>query len=151
METLTLCTQDLPRTHLAHDRLGSVVFIIIITTITIVMITVINTIKLFIINNNNKNLITIVSYLCVLTAEDTQNVIAALPPQQVIYFQASVDNQNLTLDASTGNNYTITFPLPLPAQAFWSLTLYNATSLNLIVHPINRYNINDRVSLSEKM
>jgi len=63
----------------------------------------------------------------VLTAEDTQNVIAALPPQQVIYFQASVDNQNRTLDASTGNNYTITFPLPLPAQAFWSLTLYNAT------------------------
>lgn len=84
--------------------------------------------------------------MCVLTAEDTQNVIAALPPQQVIYFQASVDNQNLTLDASTGNNYTITFPLPLPAQAFWSLTLYNATSLNLIVNPINRYNINDRVS-----
>jgi len=81
----------------------------------------------------------------VLTAEDTQNVIAALPPQQVIYFQASVDNQNRTLDASTGNNYTITFPLPLPAQAFWSLTLYNATSLNLIVNPINRYTINDRV------
>lgn len=81
----------------------------------------------------------------VLTAEDTQNVIAALPPQQVIYFQASVDTQNRTLDASTGNNYTITFPLPLPAQAFWSLTLYNATSLNLIVNPINRYTINDRV------
>lgn len=53
METLTLCTQDLPRTHLAHYRLGSVVFIIIITTITIVMIIVINAIKLFIINNNN--------------------------------------------------------------------------------------------------
>ncbi len=84
--------------------------------------------------------------VCVLTAEDTQNVIAALPPQQVIYSQASVDTENRTLDASTGNNYTITFPLPLPAQAFWSLTLYNATSLNLIVNPINRYTINDRVS-----
>ncbi|DBA92269.1 TPA: hypothetical protein ACH3X2_003703 [Trebouxia sp. C0005] len=81
-----------------------------------------------------------------LRAQDTQNVIAALPPQQVIYFQASVDNQNRTLDASTGNNYTITFPLPLPAQAFWSLTLYNATSLNLIVNPINRYTVNDRTS-----
>ncbi len=87
----------------------------------------------------------------VLTAEDTQNVIAALPPQQVIYFQASVDTQNRTLDASTGNNYTITFPLPLPAQAFWSLTLYNATSLNLIVNPINRYTINDRVSCLRKV
>ena len=86
-----------------------------------------------------------------LNAEDTQNVIAALPPQQVIYFQASVDTQNRTLDASTGNNYTITFPLPLPAQAFWSLTLYNATSLNLIVNPINRYTINDRVSSLRKV
>ena len=80
-------------------------------------------------------------------AEDTQTVIAALPPQHVIYFQTSVDSQNRTLDASKGNNYTITFPLPLPAQSFWSLTLYNATSLNLINNTINRYTIGDRVSI----
>jgi len=80
-------------------------------------------------------------------AEDTQTVIAALPPQQVIYFQTFVDSQNRTLDASKGNNYTITFPLPLPAQSFWSLTLYNATSLNLINNTINRYTIGDRVSI----
>ena len=80
-------------------------------------------------------------------AEDTQNVIAALPPSQVIYFQTSIDSENRTLDASTGNNYTITFPLPLPAQAFWSLTLYNATNLNLINNTINRYDIGDRVSI----
>ena len=92
-----------------------------------------------------------INSVCVLTAEDTQNVIAALPPQQAIYFQATVDTQNRTLDASTGNDYTITFPLPLPAQAFWSLTLYNATSLNLIVNPINRYTINDRVSYPIKI
>ncbi len=80
-------------------------------------------------------------------AEDTQTVIAALPPQHVIYFQTSVDSQNRTLDASKGNNYTITFPLPLPAQSFWSLTLYNATSLNLINNTINRYTIGDRAYL----
>ena len=91
-----------------------------------------------------------INSVCVLTAEDTQNVIAALPPQQVIYFQATVDTQNRTLDASTGNEYTITFPLPLPAQAFWSLTLYNA-GLNQIVNPINRYTINDRVSFPIKI
>lgn len=79
-------------------------------------------------------------------AKDTQTVIAALPPQQVIYFQTFVDSQNTTLDASKGNNYTITFPLPLPAQSFWSLTLYNATSLNLINNTINRYTIGDRTS-----
>ncbi|KAL0038112.1 hypothetical protein WJX79_003329 [Trebouxia sp. C0005] len=81
-----------------------------------------------------------------LRAQDTQTVIAALPPQQVIYFQTFVDSQNRTLDSSKGNNYTITFPLPLPAQAFWSLTLYNATSLNLINNTINRYTIGDRTS-----
>lgn len=79
-------------------------------------------------------------------AEDTQNVIAALPPSQVVYFQNSVDVNGKTLDASTGTNYTITFPLPLPANAFWSLTLYNATNLNLINNTINRYDIGDRVS-----
>ena len=86
-----------------------------------------------------------------LSAEDTQTVIAALPPQQVIYFQTSIDSENRTLDASTGNNYTITFLLPIPesqADSFWSLTLYNGTSLNLINNTINRYSIHDRVSTS---
>ena len=63
-----------------------------------------------------------------------------------MYFQNSVDVNGKTLDASTGTNYTITFPLPLPANAFWSLTLYNATNLNLIHNTINRYDIGDRVS-----
>ena len=81
-----------------------------------------------------------------LLAEDTQNVVAALPTREVIYWQTSVDSQGRTLDASTGNKYTITFPLPVPANAFWSLTLYNATNLNLINNTINRYNIADRVS-----
>ena len=74
-------------------------------------------------------------------------MIAALPPTEVLYFQNSVDSTNTTLDASKGTNYTITFPLPLPAKAFWSLTLYNATSLNLINNTISRYSIGDRVSI----
>ena len=83
-----------------------------------------------------------------MTAEDTRYIPAALPPTEVIYFQNTKDSENRTLDASTGANYTITFPLPLPARGFWSLTIYNATNLLLFKNPISRYSIGDRVSLS---
>ena len=52
----------------------------------------------------------------------------------------------MTLDASTGNNYTVTFSLPLPARAFWSLTLYDASTLLLVNNTINRYSIGANVS-----
>ena len=51
--------------------------------------------------------------------EDAQFIPAALPPTEVIYFLLATDSTNQPLDASTGANYTITFPLPLPAKAFW--------------------------------
>lgn len=70
-----------------------------------------------------------------LRAQDTRYIPAALPPQEVIYFLATTDSQNRTLDASTGYNYTLTFNLPVPASAFWSLTLYNATTQYLINNP----------------
>ena len=57
-------------------------------------------------------------------AEDTRFIPAALPPTEVIYFQNAKDSNNQTLDASTGANYTLTFQLPVPAAAFWSLTIY---------------------------
>lgn len=79
-------------------------------------------------------------------AEDSRFIPTALPPTEVIYFQTRTDAQGQILDASKGANYTITFPLPLPARAFWSLTIYNATSLLLFQNPIDRYNIADRVS-----
>ena len=69
---------------------------------------------------------------------------------EVIYFQTNVDSTGATLDASTGNNYTITFQLPIPAKYFWSLIIYNATSLNLIDNPINRYSVSDRVRHSSE-
>ena len=78
-------------------------------------------------------------------AETARSGLGALPPSEAIYFLATGDSQNRTLDASTGNNYTITFPLPLPAQAFWSLTLYNASNYLLVANSIDRYSIGDHV------
>ena len=79
-------------------------------------------------------------------AEDSRYIPTALPAYEVIYFQTRTDSLKQTLDASKGDNYTITFPLPLPAKSFWSLTIYNATSLLLFPSATNRYNIADRVS-----
>ena len=82
-----------------------------------------------------------------LAAEDTLNIFGTLPAKEVIYFFTTKDSQNRTLDASRGANYTITFALPMPASGFWSLTIYNLTSLLLFQNPIDRYTIGDRVSL----
>ena len=84
---------------------------------------------------------------CLVCAETARSGLGALPPSEAIYFLTTEDSQNRTLDASTGNNYTITFPLPLPAQAFWSLTLYNASNYLLVANYIDRYNIGDHVGL----
>jgi hypothetical protein len=57
-----------------------------------------------------------------------------------VYFR---DAQDEPLDASL-HRYTLTFPqdgLP-PARAFWSLTMYDATSQLLVANPIHRYLIN---------
>lgn len=79
-------------------------------------------------------------------AEDLRFIPTPLPTTIVIYYQTNHDSDGQILDASNGQNYTITFPLPLPAQIFWSLTIYNSSSLLLFKNPINRYNIGDRVS-----
>ena len=83
-----------------------------------------------------------------MTAEDARYIPAALPPTEVIYFLNAKDSENRPLDASTGANYTITFPVPLPARAFWSLTIYNSTNLLLFQNDINRYSIGDRVGIA---
>ena len=82
-----------------------------------------------------------------LAAEDTLNIFETLPAKEVVYFFTSKDSQNRTLDSSKGANYTVTFALPVPAFGFWSLTIYNLTSLLLFQNPIDRYAIGDRVSL----
>nr|QOL01276.1 putative extracellular protein TR9_078 [Trebouxia lynnae] len=81
-----------------------------------------------------------------LRAQIARSGLGALPASQSIYATTTRDSQNRTLDASTGNNYTVTFPLPLPARAFWSLTLYNAPTMALVNNTINRYSIGDNTS-----
>lgn len=79
-------------------------------------------------------------------AEIARSGLGAIPASQSVYATTTRDSQKLTLDASTGNNYTATFALPLPARAFWSLTMYNATSMLLVNNTINRYSLGDNVS-----
>jgi hypothetical protein len=63
--------------------------------------------------------------------------------QEAIYPFYRVDNAGNSLDASK-HNYTVHFApgqLP-PANAFWSLTMYNLPESLLVANPINRYLIN---------
>ena len=63
--------------------------------------------------------------------------------QEALYPMTRVDGTGATLDGSTGK-YTLTFPagqLP-PANAFWSVTMYDGKTQLLVANPINRYLIN---------
>ncbi|MFJ9520944.1 DUF1254 domain-containing protein [Kitasatospora sp. NPDC101801] len=47
--------------------------------------------------------------------------------------------------ALTGaRSYTLRFDSPPPVDAFWSLTMYDATDYYLVANPIDRYSIGDR-------
>lgn len=88
-------------------------------------------------------------HIAVDSAEDAQVIPAALPIQQVIYYLSKGFYYTTKPDdSSTGQNYTISINLPVPAAAFWSLIIYNASELNLGLYqnPINRYSISDRAS-----
>ncbi len=64
-------------------------------------------------------------------------------PEDAIYPMAAVDGDGKRLNGR--NKYVINFPagkLP-PAQAFWSLTMYNASRF-FVANPIDRYAIGDR-------
>ena len=87
-----------------------------------------------------------VQSLSMWSAEIARSGLGALPASQLIPAATTVDSQNRTLDASSGNNYTISLPLPLPVRAFWSLTLYNASSTGFVDNSLNRYSIGDNVS-----
>jgi hypothetical protein len=66
--------------------------------------------------------------------------------EDAIYPIAMVDGEGRTLNGA--NRYELRFPkgaLP-PAEAFWSLTLYDADSF-LVPNPINRYSLGDRNDL----
>jgi hypothetical protein len=64
-------------------------------------------------------------------------------PAEAVYPLLATDSAGQKADCST-NRYTLTFPdgqLP-PANAFWSVTMYDGKTQLLIDNPINRYLIN---------
>ncbi len=52
------------------------------------------------------------------------------------------DGDGVTLNGA--NRYTVTFDPPPPADAFWSLTMYDTPRYYLVDNPIGRYSIGDR-------
>ena len=69
--------------------------------------------------------------------------IYALDASEAIYAVTRTEADGQTLDGSK-HSYSITFPaeqLP-PAEAFWSLTMYDGNSQLLVANPIKRYLIN---------
>lgn len=66
--------------------------------------------------------------------------------EEANYIGYFVDNQGKPVDTSK-QNYTLRFDkgaLP-PANAFWSLTMYDGKSKLLVANPLNRYLINSRM------
>lgn len=66
--------------------------------------------------------------------------------EEAAYIGYFVDKDGQPLDASK-NAYTLHFAkgaLP-PAEAFWSLTMYNGKNKLLVANPLNRYLINSRM------
>ncbi len=71
--------------------------------------------------------------------------LAALPADEAIYWTATVDSQGRELDGANG--YRLRIPRPVPARAFWSLTLYQRLPdgrLFFVDNPIDRYAIGSR-------
>jgi hypothetical protein len=70
--------------------------------------------------------------------------LGALQPSEAVYPTTQVDHNGQALVGS--NRYRIHFDTAPPAQAFWSLTLYDTDGF-LVANPINRYTLGDRDSL----
>ena len=61
-------------------------------------------------------------------------------------FGANTDSQNRSLTCVKGDYYTIDFTLPIPANAFWFLTLYSYNNDEaLVTNAIDQYSIDDQV------
>jgi hypothetical protein len=63
--------------------------------------------------------------------------------EEAVYPEYMLDSDNQPLDGSA-HQYRLRVPAgkPLPAKAFWSLTMYDGKTLLLVANPINRYLIN---------
>lgn len=72
--------------------------------------------------------------------------LAALGEEEAMYFQATQDSSSVPLDGSKEYVWRIP-PGGVPADAFWSLTMYQAEPdgrFFLVDNPIRRYSIGDR-------
>ncbi len=73
--------------------------------------------------------------------------LAALPRDEAIYLSARTDSEERPLDGS--RSYRLRVPANVPAQAFWSLSLYEIEEdgrLFFTANPIRRYAIGSRMS-----
>lgn len=72
--------------------------------------------------------------------------LAALPEAEAMYFQATTDGNGAALDGA--NKYVWRVPPGgVPAEAFWSLTMYQVEAdgrFFLTQNPINRFSVGDR-------
>lgn len=80
-------------------------------------------------------------------AQVALNALAALPKEEAMYMFATTPDGNIELDSS--KRWRLRFPgdRKLPIDAFWSLTMYEATGdgqFFLFDNPIQRYAIGDR-------
>ena len=72
--------------------------------------------------------------------------LAALGEEEAMYFQATTDESGTALDGSHKYVWRVP-PGGIPADAFWSLTMYQAEPDGryfLVQNPINRFSIGDR-------
>jgi hypothetical protein len=64
--------------------------------------------------------------------------------EEAVYPTYLVDSENRALDGAA-HRYRLRLPAgskPLPAEAFWSLTMYDGKTILLVANPIHRYLIN---------
>jgi hypothetical protein len=72
--------------------------------------------------------------------------LGANPPEDALYPSVSLDLRGNSLNS--GSNYKISFSnteIP-PANAFWSITMYDANQGNLVDNPLNRYSVGSATS-----
>ena len=73
--------------------------------------------------------------------------LGANPPEDALYPSVASDLRDNSLNASS--NYKISFSeneLP-PANAFWSITMYDADQGNLVDNPLDRYSVGSATSV----
>lgn len=80
-----------------------------------------------------------------LRARLSQSGLAALPRSEAVYMTAALDGDGQPLHG--GNDYQLALPATIPADAFWSVTLYAPEPdgrMFLVPNPINRFALRSR-------